>query len=244
MITAVIFGDGSIRWAALILAALFFFGTAGPFFCILAQRSHVFYPPREYGSPSVSDYADAMLRRPPAQLRRPDQFVPAIQAEVRQAMMQGMIDALAESGAGGRAAALDAQLLQAVERLVNDAVFVILRVADESAPFGHANTYLSYGAGVLATEFLADASEWVASLGVRDGSAQEVMRSYGKAWAWRDTLTGDILLDLAPPADATTESTPAVRDAGLRQHATLDYVDLHGLRQKIREAQDRQLTNT
>jgi hypothetical protein len=92
MVVAVILGEGNIRWAALVLAALFFFGIAGPFFYILAERSHVFYPPRDYGSPSVSDYADAVLRRPTVQLPHPSRFLPAVEAQIRESVLKEMLE--------------------------------------------------------------------------------------------------------------------------------------------------------
>ena len=98
MVIAAVQTEGGIQFLMTLFAVLFPIGIAGAFFYVLWHRPEVLYPPREYGTTSVSDYADAMRQRSLGP--SPDKIAKTIEMSIQKAISARepeLIQAVSES---------------------------------------------------------------------------------------------------------------------------------------------------
>lgn len=207
LILGVIFADGNIRWAMLILAALFFASIVGPFSYILIRMNWVLYPPKDYGGETgVSTYVEAMSLH--WMERKTNQTVQTAVREImissgfRDEIVNAILPILPQPDRSRAEEAIARSLDNAAGRAdlgINgdrDSILVFLGPRTPSS----LGLQVGYESTMSVREFIVQVSTMLHRMGTTGSSFDEISHylNYGTAWILRESSTDHVFEDIGP----------------------------------------------
>ena len=245
MVIAAVQTEGGIQLLMTMFAVLFPIGIAAAFFYVLWHRPEVLYPPREYGTTSVADYAYAMRQRNSGP--SPDKIAETIEVSIQKAISERepeLLQALSESMTAGhtpsnrlgdrdRLEAWQSVLSQWVQTTAESAadkvtgdLFITLSFQDPETNEPRVER-IPIDASTTVRDFLYQTAHQLLGPDISRARLANVLMRYGRDWVWIDRDTqwkfDDMGLSWAKRNGYETDLRP-ILEVGLRPGMVLELV--------------------